>query len=262
MPSGWNELSPEQLLLLAQWLVDYSKQEPAIAAQIKTEVAQNISGFKKEAFENKDAEFFISEVLNKLLPEVEFLFTGNTLTKNLFPIIRIRKYFIMWRLHGPKDNFENLTFSEFEDAEFWLEQFQQLKEDKEKDHALNMLCSVLYREYGDNKGDERIPYDALDNELRAKKFEHCDWKQKLCILLFYIGCRNSLVADFKILFEGKTEGRSDLTWADFAHSLAGPVLGDIDKVSKRMVRQVFYEMRRLKLEAIAIEEKQKENQAE
>lgn len=257
MPSEWNELTAEAAIIVVSKLQEYEQGDEDQKAKIKTEIALSLSelklpeGMEQIEVENGGETFFEQQLRTKLLPLANFIFEQNTLTKQLLPKLRIRKNFLLKTFYGPADNFANLSMGEFDDAEFFFKIItdkQELTPERiaDLDMALNMLCAILYREYENKKGDNRVDYHHADNDKRAAWFARCDYRYKALILFWYIGCRNSLVNDFKVLFEGGTESKSsEVTWTELAHSLAGPVLGDIDKVFSRPVRQVFTEMKRL-----------------
>lgn len=256
LPSTWNELTADNLLLVIDKLQQYDKADATVQAEIKTELVLLLSGLRlpegmTDITVEKDGETFAeAEIRNKLLPAIAFLFEKNTLTKQLFPKIRIRKRFRVKHLYGPSDNFMNLSFGEFDDAEYFFSIITaqaELTDERliEIANALNMFCAILYREYEERKGDSRIAYSAHDNEARAEWFSRADANLKAAILFWYIGCRNQLESDFAPLFESKKGSETNVTWTMLAHSLAGPVLGNIDDVFARNIRQVFTEMLRL-----------------
>ncbi len=245
VPANWHELTAPQLKAICQHLVQLSMPTTTDAqsyhlAKVAMLLATTLSAGKLSG------SYAATEVAHKLLPHLQYL-KHNQLTKQLLPIIRVRKGFRLKRYHGPAENFSNLTMAEFEDCEYLIDVIRTAESDTDKDDALNLLCATLYREYDKSPADERIAYVAAATKARAQFIAHADVTEKLCILLWYIGCRNSLVADYPMLFDGKGSDTSGLSWADFAHSLAGPVLGNIDQVYARPVRQVFFELRRIKL---------------
>lgn len=248
MPDNWNELEPHQLLFVAEKMGIYDEADAEGAAMIKSELAFCLSNIYDEP-EVREARgtYFETQVREKLLPAVDFIFKENNLTKNLLPKVRIRKGFVIRYFYGPADNFINLSFEEFDDAEYWFAVCTGTQvSEQDRAHALDMLCAILYREYFETKSDTRQAYSPFDNESRSKWMACLDPLHKAAILLWYIGCRNQLVNDFKPLFEGgsrKTETAGG--WTMLAHSLSGPVLGDIDKVNRGPVRRAFTEMLRL-----------------
>ena len=257
VPGSWDELTAEQLKAICSHLVSLSLLS-ATDAQ-----AYHLAKIALLLAQGADTTLPLTghvqtEVVNKLLPALQYLRTSG-LTRQLLPVIRIRKRFRLYRYHGPADNFANLSMGEFEDCEHFIDRIKEAPTDAEKEKAVNMLCAILYRPYADRRGDNRIEYIAAENEQRAAIFEHCDADSKFCILLYYLGCRNRLVTDFAMLFSGKQQSSEPLSWADFAHSLAGPVLGNIDDVYRRPVRQVFFEMRRIKMQADEIEEQKRQH---
>lgn len=257
LPSHWNELTLTQLYYVVTQLQKLDSSDTEAQAAIKTDIALYLSGLKLPDVAKSESDLFLlNQLRTKLLPAVGFLFEQNLLSKQLLPQLRIRKGFLLKYFYGPSDNFMNVSFGEFDDAEYFFELItkqNELTEEriKEMNDALNMLCAILYRPFEEKKGDTRIDYNAHDNAERVEWFKRADPEQKAAILFWYIGCRNQLVHDFSPLFNspsGKASERS-ATWTMLAHSLAGPVLGDVDKVNSRPVRQVFTEMLRLFIQA-------------
>lgn len=240
LPDSWDELTYEQLYSIAIHIFEYNiVKEEATKAYLRTKIVVELSGFCGYSAKN---EFLQSELALKVLPVMDWMFDRNLLTRQLLPSIRIRKKFSTVRFHAPSDNFNNLTFEEFDDAEYWFIELMN-PDTKQREKALNMLCAILYRPYLQTAVDNRIPYHATENEPRAEWFSYCDTRHKLCVLLWYMGCRNALTDQFHELFSGKGDGEGN--WTMLAHSLAGPVLGDIDKVNKSPIRKVLTEMLRL-----------------
>lgn len=239
IPSEWNELTREQLLFVCTKLNAYQTADESLKAELKADIAFHLIDLPLA----EHTEYVAEQVRTLLLPTIDFLFEPSQLTEQLLPKIKIRKHITAHFLYGPASNFNNLTFEEFDDAEYWLE---QMKTESATEHALNMFCAILYREFAESKGDTRIPYSAHDNEERAKWFAYCEPEVRLAILLWYTGCRAQLVNNFEDLFKAApTDNSAPGGWTIIAHSLAGPVLGTIDDVLKRPVRQVFTEMQRL-----------------
>lgn len=255
LPGIWNELTEEQLVNNAEDILLYSTLTTAADKfYLKTKIAFTLCGLQFER--GKTSEFLVNEIQTKLLPGMEWLFLDNQLTEQLLPKVRIRKGFMLHGLCGPSGNFNNLSFEEFDDAEFWFSRLST-GNPEEQQQALNMFCAILYRQPSDHKkGDTRIDYSPHDNKQRAEWFAHCSIKIKLAIMLWYVGCRTKLTTDFAPLFESKTSKGGSATWTDIAHSIAGPVLGTIDDVFKRPVRQIFVEMMRLYNEAEEIKAQQ------
>jgi hypothetical protein len=256
LPGIWNELTEAQLTANAEDILLYATLTTnADKFYLKTKIAFNLCGLQF----NENSEFLINEIQTKLLPCIEWLFLDNQLTEQLIPKVRIRKGFLLHGLCGPSSNFNNLSFEEFDDAEFFFARLSTA-DVKAQEEALNMLCAILYREHSDaKKGDNRIDYSPHDNEKRAEWFAHCEMKTKLAIMLWYIGCRTRLTTDFAPLFESKSDKGGSTTWTEIAHSIAGPVLGDLDKVFKRPVRQIFVEMMRLHLQGEELKEREEAN---
>lgn len=251
LPDSWNELSYTQLYDNALSIFEYNIAKDEVKrAYLKARIAFNLSGFSPAA---QDNGFLMNEIQSKVLPALDWMFESNLLTKQNLPSVLLRKRFALCRFYGPADDFSNLSFEEFDDAEYWFHELMN-PDLQERERALNMLCAILYRPFAQKKGDTRIDYSPHDNEARAKWFSFANTRMQLCVLLWYMGCRTHLTNDFRELFAGHGDGEGNLTL--LAHGLSGPVLGDIDKLNKRPVRQVLTEALRLYRQAESREQNQ------
>lgn len=239
LPTGWNELNVQQLkdvtLILTNGQPEHIKRQ---------EIIRKLTGMDKRLvkwreFLKPDPFYYVAlQFVDVLFPEINYLFDQNQLTNQLLPGVTAWRYGVPHRLYGPAANFMDLTFAEFDDAEYWLDNFKKTA----NNHALDMLCAIIYRP---RKwwSRERVEYNPLDNDHRARLCARLPDAVRLCILFYYTGCRNVLMNDFAELFTANGSGSG--SWTDLAHEMAGPVLGSIDEVNRRPVRQVFYEMRRV-----------------
>jgi len=239
LPESWNELTYEQIFKNAVSIFEYNiVKDEATKSYLRTRIINALSGLEPDA----NNTFLLGEITRKVLPEMDWMFSSNRLTEQKLPSIMLRKRFALCRFYGPASDFANLTFEEFDDAEFWFHALIN-PDTTEREKAMNMLCAILYRQFAETPGDSRIPYNAFENEIRQKWFNSADTRAKLYVLLWYMGCRTVMVESFGELFNGKGSGEGN--WTLLAHQLSGPVLGTLDQVNKRPVRVVLTEMLRL-----------------
>ena len=65
--------------------------------------------------------FWWTKYRAKVLPALDWMFESNLLTKqNLPQFFTTCKRFALCRFYGPADDFSNLSFEEFDDAEYWF----------------------------------------------------------------------------------------------------------------------------------------------
>jgi hypothetical protein len=189
IPREWNELTASQLVdcldvIYGSWSAD--KKQLALV--------RILSGISRWRFQLADvdelAEYFYL---------LEFLFTSNTLTKNLFPAYG--------PFYGPGNNFNNVIVSEY----IFSESHYQLYKEHGDQADLDMLIAVLYRpgksvlkyNYSINPdGDYRIKFNDNLIEYHARRIRHWPASIKNAILHYYEGCRGQLVACYEDVFGG------------------------------------------------------------
>lgn len=253
----WNELSEKKLLKAAKILFTENNEDEMYAKLVCA-----IFGFSGWFFfrlaRTSYQGFVASEVINKLLPEIKWITEKNQLTKQLLPRVAVRSGIDRTVFYAPSSNFENLKMEEFADAEFCFAEYN-----KEKDiNWLWRMMACLYRK-GDKtlivtEGDARYKYNMNGNEHREKLLKQLPKNYAWAFCLWYSGCRAKLIEDFEFVFdakaeaeakaENKTQANTATSWVDLIHGMAGEKLGDIDKVKNRLVREVFYELQRLKIQ--------------
>ena len=269
-PSEWNELSLKELHHVAKTIIsDFKNPYDANAFLFLKLLASRVNG-KVKLLNNKkltnienllDAE----QVVIDGLPAMEFIFKGNTLTKQPYPTLNIRCGFLKHRLikyQGPDDNFNTLTCGEFEDAEIFFNQFKY----EPTQQSLAHLASILYRPAAasylklDVKTGQYVEYDS---EKPLRFFKKVPAWKLYAIFLWYAGCRDQLPKLFPNCFGGTMpdENNGEIDFMIFTkciHAGAGAKNGTRNDIRRTKLKEFFMEM---ELEKLAAIETQKQHDA-
>lgn len=242
-PSTWNELTAEMLLYISSqwygWRRVLSSKQVGIEARRKKTMQQakilllaqlmKINLLKKLSYETRLFYKIHPVQMLDLLKTTDFIFNNNTLTVNMFPVID--------GLYGPPNELKGVTIGEFASAEVNYLNFHK----SGNPVYLNKLCAVLYRD-----GSEM---NAVNNDLRDefndKHIEYlitktAAWKSEMkhAVLLFYMGCRNKIVADRKNIFENKGTGKKQ-NWAILILEMAGGKFGTVEQTYKQSLGTIL-----------------------
>ncbi len=192
MPTCWNELTGDQLVrCLPVIYADWSDGKKQLA------LLRILTGIGRWRF-----LFAHPAELSEYFYRLSFLFEQNTLTRNLVP-----RYD---GLHGPGDNFCNITVSEFIFSETFYLRYRENNEIAD----LDMLIAVLYRagrfiltyNYRINPaGDFRRKFNDNLIDHYVKKIRRWPIGVKNAILHYYEGCRGRLVESYSDVFGGSGE---------------------------------------------------------
>lgn len=235
-PTEWGELNEKELQFIAEAIYIGKLKEADLFLYIIVNRAS-----KKNIISLLDLEQCAVEGL----PLVKFITEEIQLTKN--PMPEIKNYY------GPADNFDDITCGEFEDAEA---SFFSLKELKEEKH-LNNLMATLWRKKEKGK---RIPFAGYDIAPHTAIFEKINFKNKIIVFLWYIGCRENIAKLFPLIFGGEG-GESDtppaLAFTNCIHMGAGVKNGTRENIRKMLLKEFLYD---INLQLIA--EMNKANQTE
>lgn len=245
-PDCWDELTAQQLLAIAPLLC---KNKLTLAE--RTSIALTLFNIGNRYYTVKSSltpngyEYFANEVYDNLLPAINFLFTKNTLTRQLLPVVQIpgKYFFTRIKLYGPQTNFANLTISEFSDAEFCLEQYNQTKDPLWQ----NRFLACLYRPacYVPHQPENiREPYNFFRVDEWLPLCNRISDSAKCAITVWYMGCRQQLADDFGFLFHQskKEAAEGGSTLADIIHGMAGGKFGTYDQTAAQYVRIIFHEL--------------------
>lgn len=260
LPQSWSEVNATQLAAVAPILLsgtDIDTAKPLIINALLQWEDAIVKAIKKA----KSVDLLYSDIAQKLYPLIQWVFTDKNITVNVIPTISInRKYKFLGAdvLHGPADEFNNLTIGEFDDAEYWFNQY--LDSNMQNAHALHMLIAILYRaakpKYIPDMGDIRQPYNYHLNELRAAQIATISTGIQKAILLWYMGCRAKLVEDYKFLFDKKkTTGNGLNGWTPIVYELAGGKFGTLEDTNNQLLKSIFYELRLMDIKRAELEAK-------
>lgn len=249
----WNELTGRQLIKIAPYIL-----QPQVSLQQRSFVAYVLCGFGNKFFKSAHSRkyngylYFANEIVDKVVPLTDFLYNDIKLTKQILPLIEVPgrfKFFGTTQLHGPSDNFNNLTLAEFADAEYWLNKFADTKQDIYFDRFIATLYRPAKRKLDvhspEFNGDYRQAYNNHLTELIAAMVTKVDTAVKAAILVWYRGCRAEIVANNRWLFPkgGDKDKPGSGTWADVVHGLAGPKFGTVDETEKVFLKVILLEMK-------------------
>lgn len=252
LAEDWNELSESQLISIAPFLL---KKE--VDTSEKAFIAYTLCGFGKAPLsakaqrETNGYEYFSNELTDKVFPLIQFLFDENNLTKQLIPELNVGakyQFFGTTMLYGAAENFTTLTIAEFSDTESCLKLYEETQEDV----WFNRFIGILYRpkkknshaHHHDFDGDVRQEYNFHLNDFIAAMVQKTNPQVKAAILLWYYGCRNQLVQDYKFLFsKTNTEAAEDGSWTDVIHELAGPKFGTVENTMRANLKVILKELK-------------------
>jgi len=243
-PESWNELNAFQLVAIAPYFF-----QPEITFKQKSVIACHLCSLDYNSLRHNN-EYFCNEINNKIIPRLDFLFDEIGLTAQLLPVIEVKKRFMFFgtrTLAGPAGNFDNITLAEFSDTESCLSCYQSTKDEV----WLNRFIAVLYRPKrkgvnvtaADYNGDERQPYNFYLNDFISTMVSSLSLGTKLAIMLWYLGCRHTLVTDYDFLFTGKNKQKAqEGSWTDVIHGLAGPKFGTVEQTMSANLKVVLKEL--------------------
>lgn len=253
LAENWNELSAEQLILIAPSLLQKEVSQP-----VQAWIAHVLLGIKNKAYNVKASrkkggyDYYGGELVDRIVPEIQFLFGKCQLTAQLLPVINVRKRFQFFgttELHGPAESFNNITIAEFSDTESCLTQYEITGDVL----WLNRFIAVLYRpqktkheiKSPEFNGDMRQVYNFHLNDFIAVMVSKLSIGMKAAILLNYYGCRAEFVECNSFLFE-KGKGKGEGTFTDVIHALAGPKFGTVDETGRVLLKVAAKELKLMK----------------
>lgn len=140
----------------------------------------NTLGFNVTAFQMDEID------MEEVLKVSDFLYsTESQLTQNLFPVVKTR---LFQKLVGPENQLRNLLFRQYRYADTRFLMYVKTNETK----YLHDLIATIYA-----RPHERYDLPDFNEENRQSRRQkiaaQLPTATKLCILLFYQGCRQSLI---------------------------------------------------------------------
>lgn len=267
-PQEWNELHVQELSAISKNFLTEFKQKYDGKVSIFLDMLLFRSRHHKASLP-KDFQLNLNEddTLINGLPLVDFIYEGNTLTKNPYPYILNSQFPIVHcKLYGPADEFNDLTCGEFEDAEIFFHQFV----DEPQQESLARLAAILWRPRSFSNLWERARVRYITYHFRSGRYTsyNADKHYKFflkqpqwmlhTIFMWYAGCRMLLPQFFPTIHE--TSGSKDEDLSAFTkciHAGAGPKNGSRDQIRCTLLKEFFYEM---ELEAVKAKEQLEEMQ--
>ncbi|MBK6820251.1 MAG: hypothetical protein IPG85_11945 [Bacteroidetes bacterium] len=220
-PSEWSELQLKELQFIAE-AIYIGKLN---AADLFLCIIMNRSSNK-----NIISLIDLEQCAMDGLPLVNFIIEEIQLTKNPMPVIK--DYF------GPADNFDDITCGEFEDAEASFFSLKELKEEK----YLNNIIAILWRKKVNGK---KIPHTDYDIKPHMPVFEKINFKNKIILFLWYIGCREYIAKIFPEVFAGdgsESNTPPALAFTNCIHMGAGVKNGTRDNIRKMLLKEFLYDI--------------------
>jgi hypothetical protein len=243
LPECYNELTGDQLIKLAPLL---KSAEPDVLL-LSLKVLQVLMNKSTAAF------YFLSlDLRERAIKFVEWVFEKNTLTTQLLPTL--------FKYHGPKSNFDNLTLEEYHCAELFYSDYLSTKDTA----ALDKLVAVLYREPKSNydelrdpDGDVRVVFNEHELEYWAQKISNWPTDIKEAALLWYDGCRQHLITLYSAVFTAPKDAAavedSRGMFGVMRGIADGGKYGQFEQVKKLNIHIALLEMEELIKEAAAAE---------
>lgn len=248
IPTEWNELSPEQLLMVMDTI--YLKQYEPVKMLLKLlKVLLNVGYFRWLKIKADD--------LNEFLYLTGFLVQGNlNFYKQLIPVYD--------GYHGPADEIGNMEGGEFVFSEHYHELWWN---DKNNLQALDDFVAVIYRPVKkgydlkkDPDGDPRVPFNENVCSYLAKTVI---WKWpmpvKLAIATWYAGCRQKMVNDNRDVFGGNGEAAKYGLISILRAIAEKGTYGTFEKVERMKLSLMMIEMNETVEEGKRLEEQMKQH---
>ena len=196
-PTQWSELAQDEVKLIAHSLYDeaITKYDIFIALIKNRLLALGVPPHKINTWlRNINREQMAQEIDNMLA----FIKEDIDLTTNQYPTISIPKNTKTdaMLLHGPQNNFQNLTCGEYEDAEAYFLTYNQTQDPTD----LLKLVASLYRLPSEKPNHHSNDWKNYNPTTAYTRFENTDPTTIFSTLLFFIGCRSRLPFTFPLVF--------------------------------------------------------------
>jgi len=246
IPTSWNELSRKQLLGVTDVLYSYNDVDTTLLRLLKILTGMGWLRFFLTPAADKMEFFYLCY----------FLVNENGPTKNIITVHR--------DLHGPADDFNNITGDEFIFSEDHY--FSFVNSEHKHVPALDQLVAILYRQakpgYDLKKnpdGDARQIFNENICSYYAGTVIR-DWKLnvKLAIFHWYQACREKMIAENPDVFAGGSGDPAKYGLLSVMRTIAETgIHGDFEKVQKMYVKMWMMELNEKVEEAKRIEESYK-----
>jgi hypothetical protein len=251
LPESFNELSGRQLIGLAPLLYFESDE---LESRVKAlRVLSGLGGIRWRLLR--------SDIIERALPFVEWLFDAPILTEQIFPCYK--------GFYGPASGFDNMKMKEFHMSEiYYRELINQDTDETKAAAALNNLVAVLYRKgkkgydkKRDPSGDIRVEFNHNETAFYAKQVARFPMPVRQAIFLWYDGCRKELIDNnpkvFKEPSKHSFESEFDTGLYGIMRSLAGEKLGTVEYIQNMYVHTAMLEIGLIKEEEAYVEQQLK-----
>ncbi|WP_353183592.1 hypothetical protein [Parapedobacter lycopersici] len=213
-PSAWNELSRKQLYYWCGIIRMRIPVEQAMQAAVMFFYGISIGLLSRlNTSAAYDAQLRLS---------LDFLMGENTLTKNVIGSVRL----FFRRYHGPSNRLANISVGEYRRTELYYQLYLKTGDQE----LLRLLAATLFRPAG--KGgveDIREPVNEIRINRRARLFRWLNPNWLHAILLYYEGCRGSIIKSHPKIFKPSkqaAEGNGLMDLEDQILAYSGDKLGN------------------------------------
>ncbi len=241
VPEGWEELTAKQFIALAGILHNGEHENIKYDRALLAVCGKSLLRFL----------FIPLEIRLRCYDHISWIFESQEVTKQLLPVYG--------GLYGPASDFDNLILAELHHTE--TAYYNLTKENDAA--ALDELVAILYREAKpdydvkrDKDGDVRVPFAYGDIAYHKALVARWPMAVKQAILLWYDGCRQSLVTQYPPAFEGaETSDNYYNGLYGMIRSLSGDKYGDFEKVNHLFIHIAFLEIVESKKEEAELKRK-------
>ena len=227
-PSQWEEWERSHLMHYSEVILKSTDE-----VKKKQMLSYLFLGIDQSIYLNLDPAFRL-----QLAALTDIFFEENYLSKNLIPNFIHKKQVY----YGPADALENIVFLEWILADQFFNKFQETGDIVH----LHRLIATFYRvpkaSYDKYfKGDLREPLEEDLLEAKAEAFIDLPAVMKTALLTSYIGNRNTVIARFKRVFDGKQEeaGSNPFGWSGVLVGLAGTKFGNKKETEQTPMYDMF-----------------------
>lgn len=270
LPTTWNELTGEQILRVAELaslkITPSNFKLMVLLAVTGLKVVEddpvNIDGMPHYYLKcyNKNVHLVSVQDIEACTRRLDFMFEkevkglnekwvlNSWVTKNIIGEVKHDGHL----LYGPSDNLTNITTEEYIRCEVSFYKYHE----KHRPEYLNDLFAALWRPAGGNNStDIREAYDDGIVISRAKTLSKVPFKYKMAVLLFYTGCRKSLMSKFKNSSSGGGGTEKDI-FMQFMRLVNGLANNDVTK--HEQVRKSLLMDTLITIDEIASQQKESE----
>lgn len=239
---SWNDLSRKQLLYIAEyweaWKLLAKNNQSLLRAKallfVELMCGNTLSNKKKRVDLLAKLQ---NEELYRLTELTNFIFEANTLT--VCPIQSIKTLFT--KLVAPNDKLGNLTAFEFAFADAFFMKYI----DNSDIFQLDLMIATLYRPLRWSGRRKAFDKDKIESYLPA--VQKLSYAEKQSILLWYQGCRITIIEDNRALFSKENQSSAkNKGWISVILAMSGDKFGSFDQTGNTDLHLIFMELNELK----------------